>query len=394
MSSSSFLTPLPLILLFSLLRQILTCIGKTLSTYISINYTYDREWVERNHEKIEKFGESLYKFSIHLPLTLYARSFLLTSPFYLSTPSLWSSHLTYTSSPSMIIYYNIQIAYSFEAFIHLLRYSISPSYPLKFLPTARGDFREMFIHHLTTNLLTTLSLYYNFTRVGCYILYIHDITDVPIDVTKMFNFLKLKGPTAVGFCGIVGFWIYWRMYVFGFIIIRSVIFETSHEMFYSITSGSTPYYYTCKTVFLTFLITLYSLHCYWLMCFYKMGKLLIFKYETHDLSEHKNGEAYELKTAEGGRFLGREVARFFDGVPYKGVVRSYDGEVNWYGIVYTDNDKEDWDEKEVLEGIKVYKEVYEDENGNRNEVLTPRRERMQSVRAIAQSERGRRLKGE
>ena len=129
---------------------------------------------------------------------------------------------------------------------------------------------------------------------------------------------------------------------------KKTLISFSRSISYSITSGSTPYYYTCKTVFLTFLITLYSLHCYWLMCFYKMGKLLIFKYETHDLSEHKNGEAYELKTAEGGRFLGREVARFFDGVPYKGVVRSYDGEVNWYGIVYTDNDKEDWDEKEVF----------------------------------------------
>jgi len=311
---------------------------------------------------------------------------------------MWLNHEEYELEGWWEVYYLLQIAYSLEAFLYLLSYSVNLT-NLTFQDSKRGDFREMFIHHLTTNLLTLLSYSFNFTRVGTYILYLHDFSDVPIDISKMFNFLKLKIPTAIGFSLIVVCWIYARMYVFGFYVIWSVIFDTPHSEFTSITSGSELYYNTYKSIFVVALTILYLLHCYWLKLFFRMGILLVRKFETHDLSEHKDGEEYEyirgranslseydlqrldedsdiaMKIKDAECYYGNKIAKYFDGTAFKGFVKSggYEVSVGWWQIVFDDGDIEDWDEKEIQAGRQLYKDVYLDENGERNEVLTPPR---------------------
>ena len=61
LSSSPLLPALPFLLLFSLLRLLLTYLGKTLSTHLSHHYIHSREWVSKNREKVRKLLRRFWK---------------------------------------------------------------------------------------------------------------------------------------------------------------------------------------------------------------------------------------------------------------------------------------------------------------------------------------------
>ncbi len=47
-------------------------------------------------------------------------------------------------------------------------------------------------HHLATISLIVGSHYNNFHRMGLCVLFIHDVSDIVIDLLKTFNYLKLE----------------------------------------------------------------------------------------------------------------------------------------------------------------------------------------------------------
>ena len=108
-------------------------------------------------------------------------------------------------SPSMAWYYLLQSAYNLDALLTLLEMSFTirlrsimtpPSattkrstsssttfkFPFQFpitigwSPNVRGDFQEMFIHHIVTNALVIGSSMLRLTRIGSMVFLIHDIS--------------------------------------------------------------------------------------------------------------------------------------------------------------------------------------------------------------------------
>lgn len=64
--------------------------------------------------------------------------------------------------------------------------------------------------------------------------------------------------------------------------------------------------------------------------------------------------------------IGTKIVKPFDGVPFNGVVQSYDGKSKFYQVVYEDGDEEELDEKEVRRyGAKLKKIKKEDGNGRK-----------------------------
>ena len=118
---------------------------------------------------------------------------------------------------------------------------------------------------------------------------IHDISDVPVDLSKLANFLKWKISTAVCFATMVVMWCITRLCVLPFVIFRSVL----NESFSVCTAGSLdPLIYVFYKPFFVFgVAVLIILHLAWFTMFIQMGWFLIFKGEAHDLSEHKAGES-------------------------------------------------------------------------------------------------------
>lgn len=160
-------------------------------------------------------------------------------------------------------------------------------------PTCRGDFREMAIHHVITNFLVIGSSSFHLTRPGSMVFLVHDISDVPIDLSKLANFMKWKVTTIICFVTMVIVWAITRLGILPFVIFKSVLTEThlATEPYLNVPGIDPRLYYMVRPPFFALFIGIIALHVFWFYMFLQIGYNLVFKNEIHDLSEHKNGEA-------------------------------------------------------------------------------------------------------
>lgn len=300
--------------------------------------THGAEWCAQpaNDIRIQKFGEYVFRLCFHSAISLAGVIIFWDSPWWAevlgrSGPTLASSSLLSKDGPilgtqslfldfpfqpiqpSMIWYYLVQAAYNVEAMICLLELSLSVQFQSIFVPNAtrlqcpihvgwskkvRGDFREMFIHHIVTNLLIFGSSFIRMTRVGSMVFLVHDISDVPVDLSKLANFLKWKATTASCFALMVLVWSMTRLYILPFVIFRSVIWES---WLVCANGYIHPIYYVLyRPPFVVLVFVLILLHLIWFSMFIQMGYVLIRKGEAHDLSEHKKGEQHPQQQVSGG----------------------------------------------------------------------------------------------
>jgi len=82
----------------------------------------------------------------------------------------------------------------------------------------RRDYVMMLAHHVVTIALVWLSYTFNFVRLGVAIMYVHDATDIFIDLLKLTNYLQLEGPRRLFLVELtyvtnLATWAYWRLYV-------------------------------------------------------------------------------------------------------------------------------------------------------------------------------------
>jgi hypothetical protein len=66
----------------------------------------------------------------------------------------------------------------------------------RFLEQYHKDYVVMFVHHIVTILLVAGSHSMNFHRIGILVLYVHDVSDITVDLLKLTNYLKLEGPSV------------------------------------------------------------------------------------------------------------------------------------------------------------------------------------------------------
>jgi len=95
-----------------------------------------------------------------------------------------------------------------------------------FIFERQSDYLVMLGHHVATLGLMGVSYWFHFHRFGLIVLFVHDVSDIWIDLLKIFNYLKLQD--AAGFflvegvftCNLIS-WVYFRLYIFPFKIVRS-----------------------------------------------------------------------------------------------------------------------------------------------------------------------------
>lgn len=51
----------------------------------------------------------------------------------------------------------------------------------------------MYLHHIVTIALLYTSYWYNYMRIGVIVLYLHDVSDIVVDLLKIFNYCQV-GP--------------------------------------------------------------------------------------------------------------------------------------------------------------------------------------------------------
>lgn len=86
----------------------------------------------------------------------------------------------------------------------------------RFIDERRSDYFVMYSHHIFTICLVGVSEAFNHHRIGLLVLFVHDASDITVDLLKMINYLKLEGPrgwfaSEIIFVVNLGIWIFFRL---------------------------------------------------------------------------------------------------------------------------------------------------------------------------------------
>ena len=89
----------------------------------------------------------------------------------------------------------------------------------RFIEERRKDYFVMYSHHVMTLALVMLAMYKGCLRYGLVVLFLHDVSDVPVDMLKMSNYLGLDDKsglylTEASFLATLSGWVYFRFYQF------------------------------------------------------------------------------------------------------------------------------------------------------------------------------------
>lgn len=252
--------------------------------------THGQKWVQENQVRIGKFGEYVFRLIYHAAISLYGWYAFGAAPWWHgSTIELFRAFPNHTIEPGMAWYYLLQSAYNIDALLTLLELSLDITLAplsIRWSPHVRGDFNEMLVHHIVTNLLVIGSSMCRLTRIGSMVFFVHDISDVPVDCSKLANFLKYKTTTIVCFLTMTAVWAYMRLYILPLVIYRSILTQSS-----AVCQGLSPLLYLSYRYFFYVLVAgLIALHLAWFAMFVQIFYTMATKSEVHDYTEHKQGE--------------------------------------------------------------------------------------------------------
>jgi len=135
---------------------------------------------------IAKFSENLwytvyYTFSVGLAWYIFGH----LKWFFLKYDHYFSDYPDYNevqSYPPLRWYYLFQLAFYLQASVAMMLFD-----------TKRKDFWQMIIHHIVTIALVLFSYILAQVRIGSTVLVIHDIVDIFLSCSKMFNYIDIYG---------------------------------------------------------------------------------------------------------------------------------------------------------------------------------------------------------
>ena len=149
--------------------------------------------------------------------------------------SYWTPHpYSQANNASLHLFYLVQLAIWIDTcFSHC------------FIEERHKDYVMMYVHHLVTILLVWGSYSNNYMRVGVVVLFLHDFSDVFLDLLKIFNYLKLEGRKGYFIIEFAFFanllvWAYSRLYIFPTRIVWTGVWRGSREVvMHHVASGYT-----------------------------------------------------------------------------------------------------------------------------------------------------------
>jgi len=274
--------------------------------------THGPTWENNNETRIVKFGEYGFRFVFHLTLSVIGVWYFWEKPWWDQAQggvkNTFEGYPHHAIDVGMIWYYLIQCAYNVEAMLALLELSfnfevlslfsscgkLQSPLEITWSPTCRGDFPEMFTHHVITNLLVIGSSHFRFTRIGSMVFIVHDISDVPVDLSKLTNFMKWKNATVVSFVTLLAIWLLTRLYILPFVIVKGVFEYNTCVFGTDKISEDMHYYIIAILIFKVLLIGITILHVFWFLIMIRILYRLVTKGDRHDLSEQKQGEDLDV----------------------------------------------------------------------------------------------------
>mmetsp|Transcript_4118 Transcript_4118/g.8905 ORF Transcript_4118/g.8905 Transcript_4118/m.8905 type:complete len:350 (-) Transcript_4118:187-1236(-) len=136
--------------------------------------------------KVDKFAQST------MEMIWYASYFVLGLRLISEQPWVWPSRFWWVDQPN-----NRAITQDVAFFYVCYAARYGAGLMTVFLETKRKDFMEMVIHHSVTVVLVYLSFQYGMVRVGCVIMVLLDVADVPLHIAKQCSYTNEIGSKSL-----------------------------------------------------------------------------------------------------------------------------------------------------------------------------------------------------
>jgi len=239
---------------------------------------------EKYREKHNKFCSQMGKLIIHGVAAYWAYA------------SCHEEHWWFFNTFSIISErYSVKVPNDPMTFSHKLYYIVLAAYHTESLLThafeeKRDDDVQMWIHHVVTFAVISVSYTLGFTYFGTLVYFVHDVSDVSVAICKCFNYLKFK-PVYIGisFLHLIAVWCYTRLYMFSVHIIW-VIYKATY-IFYQ--QDYPMWIVACGVFFGLLLSILEILHLYWFYMFFYVAQNLIYGRAEIDASEYQDWKKKE-----------------------------------------------------------------------------------------------------
>ena len=156
---------------------------------------------------------------------------------------------------------------------------------------------EMFLHHLLTVALYSISYMSNFIKHGSVIMFLHDWADIPTALTKTFVETTFKKATWLGGILVLFLWAYSRLVVFPQIVYFCAYLPPYDETFQLYIHGQPIYNSGLSSIMFgssVFLFSLCILHVYWYVLFIRS----IYRAAVYDKIEDPQHRMNDLKIAD------------------------------------------------------------------------------------------------
>lgn len=190
---------------------------------------------------LKKYKEAAWRGCFYLFIVIYGIVVLWDKPWFWNQDFCWIDWINQQVTMDIKIYYWLSLGH----YLHLL--------VAQFFDVKRKDFIEMFIHHIVTVALLSLSYWINYVRIGTLVLLVHDVADIFLEFAKVFNYQKWETLTNITFGLFAVVFGVSRLYIFPFYVIWTV---------YHIA----PTYLTMQPAWYGFtglLMALQALHIFW-----------------------------------------------------------------------------------------------------------------------------------
>ena len=171
------------------------------------------------------------------------------------------------SPESFQLYYLLRISSIFEDVLYMgiKRTLVSEDESLKDV--------KMMLHHVSAGLLCLFSFVMGYENIGALVMFLHDISDVPLSCLRLANALRLPSFIYASYFVTLVSWVYWRLYYFSFFVIYSVIVHSKSNIYVTDCQvGSCSWSESPERgPYVFFLVVLLLLHLLWFVELLKKG---------------------------------------------------------------------------------------------------------------------------
>lgn len=166
----------------------------------------------QKRKPMKKWCDQSWQLAIHTTMAIFEYDILRDVSWWADTESMWNPESG--SQCSYAPQYKVKVLYVVQLGIW-----IYTAFSCKYFEEIRKDYLVMMTHHVVTIALVAGSYFPGFIPVGVVGLFLHDLSDIPLDLLKMANYAKLEGLkglflTEMLFALLLVDWFYFRIYLY------------------------------------------------------------------------------------------------------------------------------------------------------------------------------------